>query len=87
MVENSTAVSAVPGVSSNRTVPELRPDSFAWPGLVPPAPVESYLNQFTGISGGRFDESFTVYDQPLVMIFENVGGKSAAEMRAYFPDP
>ncbi|MFN2161291.1 MAG: phospholipid carrier-dependent glycosyltransferase [Candidatus Promineifilaceae bacterium] len=64
----------------------LRPDSFVWPGLQAPPVVKAYLDQFRGLNGGRFDESFTVYDQPLVMIFKNVGQKSAAEMRELFPD-
>jgi hypothetical protein len=64
----------------------LLPDSFIWPGLQAPIEVSAYLDQFRGLNGGRFDESFTVYDQPLVMIFKNVGQKSAAEMRELFPD-
>jgi len=62
----------------------LKPDSFSWPDVQPPAMVESYLAGLPGISGGRFDESFTVYDQPLVTIFKNVEGKTAAEMGQYF---
>ena len=64
----------------------LQPDSFVWPHLMPPAQVQDYLAGFPGINGGRFDESFTVYDQPLVMIFKNTGHKSALEMRQYFPE-
>lgn len=64
----------------------LKPDSFSWPGLQPPQRVEDYLNDLSGLNGGRFDESFTVYDQPLVIIFKNVGGLSAAEMRRQFND-
>ena len=62
----------------------LKPDSFGWPDLQPPLLVEEYLDGLPGIVGGRFDESFTVYDQPLVIIFENVEGKRAREMRQYF---
>jgi hypothetical protein len=65
----------------------LLPDSFVWPGLRPPQAVAAYLACFPGISGGRFDESFTVYDQPLVVIFKKVDHKTAAEMRQQFPDP
>ena len=65
----------------------LLPDSFVWPDLQPPQEVVDYLDEFTGITGGRFDESFTVYDQPLVMIFKKVEPKTAAEMRQYFPEP
>lgn len=64
-----------------------RPDSFVWPALQPPPEVSDYLSAFPGLNGGRFDESFTVYDQPLAMIFKKVEQKSAAEMRAYFPNP
>ena len=59
----------------------LKADPFAWPGLRPPERVEEYFNNKTGVNGGRFDESFTVYDQPLVIIFQNVEGKTADEMR------
>ena len=65
----------------------LRPDSFVWPQLRPPQELSAYLATFPGLSGGRFDESFTVYDQPLVIIFKNVEHKTAGEMRSYFPDP
>lgn len=62
----------------------LKPDSFTWPNVQPPADVQSYLFSLPGINAGRFDESFTVYDQPLVIIFQNVEGKTAEEMRQYF---
>ncbi len=62
----------------------LKPDSFVWPELQPPLFVGEYLNGLPGFNGGRFDESFTVYDQPLVVIFQNIEGKTAAEMRPYF---
>ncbi len=62
----------------------LLPDSFGWPGLTPPADVAAHLDATPHLNGGRFDESFTVYDQPLVMVFENVGGLDSAEMAAKF---
>jgi hypothetical protein len=62
----------------------LKPDSFAWPGLRPPDFVAQYLDSLPGINGGRFDESFTVYDQPLTIIFQNVEHKSIDELRQYF---
>jgi hypothetical protein len=65
----------------------ILPDSFIWPDLQAPQEVVDYLEEFPGFSGGRFDESFTVYDQPLVMIFKKVESKTAAEMRLYFPEP
>lgn len=78
--EPVVAVTRMPGLFGLH----LQPDAFGWPDLTPPAPVANYLAGFTGVSGGRFDESFTVYDQPLVIIFKNVGNLSAAEMRAQF---
>lgn len=62
----------------------LRADSFGWPGLRPPDGVTGFLAQRPGVSFGRADESFTVYDQPLTMIFRNVAKLSAGEMRAAF---
>ncbi|MEZ4518994.1 MAG: hypothetical protein R3C44_19955 [Chloroflexota bacterium] len=35
---------------------------------------------------GRVDESFTVYDQPLTMIFRNTDHLSVEELRAAFDD-
>lgn len=62
----------------------LQPDTFGWPGLRPPAKVAAYLAARSGVRWGRADESFTVYDQPLTMIFANTGRKTAAEMLASF---
>jgi hypothetical protein len=62
----------------------LKPDTFSWPGLQPPEAVEAYLESVPGINGGRTDESFTVYDQPLVIIFRNVGGLTVEEMVGEF---
>jgi hypothetical protein len=52
--------------------------------LQPPEAVEAYLESVPGINGGRTDESFTVYDQPLVIIFRNVGGLTVEEMVGEF---
>ncbi|MEJ2748339.1 MAG: hypothetical protein P8183_10595, partial [Anaerolineae bacterium] len=68
----------------------LKPDTFSWPGLTPPAAVADYLADRPGLNWGRADESFIAYDQPLVMIFRNTAGKTAEEMEQYFalePDP
>ncbi len=62
-----------------------RPDTFGWPGLTPPPGVSAYLAAaMPGLNGGRVDESFVVYDQPLTMIFRNNGRLSAAEMGEMF---
>jgi hypothetical protein len=59
-------------------------DLFDWPGLRPPAAVSHYLESLPGVDWGRVDESFVVYDQPLVMIFENRQQLTAAEMADQF---
>jgi hypothetical protein len=62
-----------------------RPDTFSWPGLEPPEAVWRYLAEvMPGLNGGRVDESFVVYDQPLVLVFRNNGRLSAEEMRGLF---
>jgi 4-amino-4-deoxy-L-arabinose transferase-like glycosyltransferase len=65
----------------------LRADTFGWPGLRPPQAVADYLARNKGVSLGRADESFIVYDQPLTMILRNTGHLTAAEMRAAFDLP
>lgn len=62
----------------------LQPDLFSWPGVRPPAAVDAYLRDAPALRLRRVDESFTVYDQPLTMIFRNTGRLSAAEMRTRF---
>jgi hypothetical protein len=62
----------------------LKPDPFSWSGLETPQPILDYFDNLPGISGGRFDESFTVYDQPLVIILKNTEKLSAAEMSELF---
>jgi len=65
----------------------LKPNPFSWPQLAPPAAAQHYLDALPGLDGGRFDESFTVYDQPFVMIFENKAHLSAKEMVKLFNMP
>lgn len=72
-------------VYANSRTPQLgrfhiKPDFFNWPGLTPPDLVQSHLDSMPGITLGRVDESFTLYDQSLVMVFENVGGFSAEKL-------
>jgi hypothetical protein len=62
----------------------LQPSSFSWPRLAPPPELQEHLGSTHGIAGGRFDESFTVYDQPLVMIFQNVDHLTAEDMVSRF---
>jgi len=58
------------------------PDYFDWPELQPPATVSGFLQRQPSFNLGRLDESLTVYDQPLVIIFENVEQLSGAEIAA-----
>lgn len=58
----------------------LKADTFGWPNLNPPSAVSRYLSDMPGLSLGRADESFLVYDQPLTMIFRNTGALSAEQM-------
>ncbi|MCB8920545.1 MAG: hypothetical protein H6662_03085, partial [Ardenticatenaceae bacterium] len=62
----------------------LKPDTFGWPELTPGTAVTTYLSQFPGLNGGRADESFTVYDQPLTMIFKNTAHLSVDVLTAQF---
>ena len=56
-----------------RSDPFLQAD-MPWPrGLEPIKPGD--------FRPGFADESFTVYDHPLVMVYRNTGGLSAAELR------
>lgn len=61
-----------------------KPETFTWPGIVKPKPIEDYFDDIPGLNGGRFDESFTVYDQPLVIILKNTARFSAEEMAQLF---
>lgn len=56
------------------------PDYFGWPGLTPPTAVSDFLASHALLSPGRVDESFTVYDQPLTMVWRNEGRLTAVEM-------
>lgn len=62
----------------------LVPDTFSWPGLQPNTLITDYLADQNGLNWGRLDESFTVYDQPLTIIFQNQGHLSVAEMKRLF---
>jgi hypothetical protein len=61
-----------------------KPETFSWPGIVKPKPIEDYFDDIPGLNGGRVDESFTVYDQPLVIILKNTARLSAEEMAELF---
>ncbi len=56
------------------------PDFFSWPDLPMPPVVSQYYASLPGINVGRVDESFTLYDQSLVIVFENTGHFSAEQL-------
>jgi hypothetical protein len=56
-------------------------DTFTRPGLPPPAGFEEAL-PVPYLRLGFADESFTVYDHPLVLVFRNEAHLSPAEMQA-----
>lgn len=60
----------------------LWPDRFERAQLEPPAPAAAYLSEQPLLRLGYADESFTVYDQPFVLVFENSARLSAGEMMA-----
>jgi hypothetical protein len=57
-------------------------DSFSRPGLPAPEPLQGWRPAPITLNLGPADESFTVYDHPLVLIFENRGRLTAAELEA-----
>ncbi len=62
------------------------PDYFGWPELTPPTAVANFLQDQAVLSPSRVDESFTVYDQPLTMIWRNEGRLTAVEMGEVLSD-
>jgi hypothetical protein len=60
------------------------PERFANEQLDPPPQVVAFLESMAHITFGPADESFTVYDQPLPIIFENRGQLSVEEMLEQF---
>ncbi len=64
----------------------LKPDFFGWPGVRPPRMVRRFLDGLGGVTLGRVDESFILYDQSMVMIFQNVEGFSAEELTRILTD-
>lgn len=65
----------------------LMADTFADAGLTPPKITAALKAAQPTYYLGRADESFIVYDQPLLIIFENTGQLSVEEMKALFEIP
>ncbi|MEM7335277.1 MAG: phospholipid carrier-dependent glycosyltransferase [Chloroflexota bacterium] len=62
----------------------FRPDTFTEPDLIPPQLVQEFLDSKKTVPLGRADESFTVYDQSLTIIFENKEHLTVDEMMELF---
>lgn len=62
----------------------FRDDTFARPGLPTPAPLQGYRPTPLVLPLGYADESFTVYDHPLVLIFKKSLPGSLEEQRLFF---
>lgn len=60
----------------------IKDDTFGRPGLPAPAELRNALELRPVLRLGPADESFTVYDHPLVLIFENQGQMSPAAIEA-----
>jgi hypothetical protein len=63
------------------------PERFENANLIPPDEALSFLEDQSDFTFGPADESFTVYDQPLVMIFENHDHLTLEEMQSLFEHP
>ena len=58
-------------------------DTFGRPELSTPEPLKGYKQTSARLSMGFADESFTVYDHPLVLVFKKTLQGSPAEQRAF----
>ena len=68
------------------TYPELLGVSFVdgtfrRPGVPEPSPLQEFMPSRVVLNLGHADESFTVYDHPKVLVFQNVGRNDAKTMR------
>jgi hypothetical protein len=60
----------------------LKDDTLSRPGLPSPGSLEEWRPSRVTLNLGPADESYTVYDHPLVLIFENRDRLSAAELES-----
>ena len=62
-------------------------DTFSRPGLPTPAPLAAHRPAFATINLGHADDSFVVFDHPLVLVFRNTGGLPAGAIQALLHTP
>lgn len=62
----------------------IKNDTFSRPGLPVPEPFEEYKPAPLTINLGFADESYSVYDHPLVLVFKKTVTGSAAAQRGFF---
>lgn len=58
-------------------------DTFGRPGLPTPAPYAAHRPAFATFNLGHADDSFVVFDHPLVLVFRNTGGLPAGAIQAH----
>lgn len=80
-------VVAVAGRSPQLADVALWPNRFEGTGLAIPPAVQRFPRANRVLRLGRADESFTVYDQPLAIIFQNTGRLTVEEMLSQFEQP
>ena len=59
-------------------------DTFSRPGLPTPEPLAQHRPAFATFDLGHADDSFVVFDHPLVLVFQNTAGLPVGAMQALF---
>lgn len=77
-------VVAVTGRSPHLGMLSIWPDRFGDTGLTIPKPISDFLEGHADFSPGKADESFTVYDQPMAIVFFNRQQFTVDEMLSRF---
>jgi hypothetical protein len=80
-------VVVVTGRSPRLKMFSIWPDRFGDTGLTLPQPIADFLEGHADFSPGKADESFTVYDQPMAIIFYNRQQLTVDEMLSTFQLP
>ena len=62
-------------------------DTFSRPDLPTPEPLAAHRPAFATFNLGHADDSFVVFDHPLVLVFRNTGGLPAGAIQALLHTP